>query len=177
MNKLRTVSIVIPLYNEEAYIQTVIVRVVKADTLGMKKEIIIVNDASTDKSLQKLKEMAKKYKILVINKKTNEGKGSAIKEGIDKTTGDIVIIQDADLEYNPKDYPKLLQPFADYEADVVYGSRLVTTAPHRVMYYWHYVVNVMLTNLSNMLTNLNLTDMETGYKVFRGELIRNLAKN
>lgn len=176
MNKPKSVSIVIPLYNEEAYIQAVVERVAKADTMGMKKEIIVVNDASTDKSLFRIKSVAKKYGVIVINRKVNGGKGAATRAGIAATHGDIVIIQDADLEYNPTDYPRLLQPFVDYGADVVYGSRLVTAAPHRVMYYWHYVVNVMLTNLSNMLTNLNLTDMETGYKAFRGELIRKTGK-
>jgi glycosyltransferase involved in cell wall biosynthesis len=177
MNKQRTISIVIPLYNEEAYIETVIERVAKSDTLGMKKEIVVVNDASTDKSLSRLTKIAKKHKLVVVNKKVNAGKGAAIKSGIAATKGDIVLIQDADLEYNPTDYPRLLSPFVDYDADVVYGSRLVTAAPHRVLYYWHYVVNVMLTNLSNMLTNLNLTDMETGYKVFRGDIIRKIGKD
>ena len=104
------------------------------------------------------------------------GKGSAIKTGLLKSTGDIVLIQDADLEYSPLDYPKLLDPFLKNDANVVYGSRFVSTESRRVLYYWHSIANLLLTNISNMLTNLNLTDMETGYKVFSGDLIRKIAK-
>jgi glycosyltransferase involved in cell wall biosynthesis len=177
MKTYRTLSIVIPAYNEEKFIKTTIESVFKADTLGLKKEIIIVNDGSTDGTGQVLRLIEKKYKKgkLTILEKKNEGKGSALKLGFQKTTGDIVIIQDSDLEYNPKDYPLLLTPFLNDKADVVYGSRLSTSAPHRVLYFWHYVVNKFLTTFSNVLTNLNLTDMETGFKVFRGDLIRKLA--
>jgi len=178
----KTISIVIPVYNEEAYIASVVHRVKNSDTLGLKKEIIAVNDGSTDKTLNILTKIkkesnGKKNILLVIDKKNNGGKGSALKQGIIKSTGDIVLIQDADLEYNPADYPKLLQPFFENDADCVYGSRLITAAPHRVLYFWHYVVNQLLTLLSNMLTDLNLSDMETGYKVFKGELIRSIAPN
>jgi len=174
----KTLSIVIPAYNEEGFIEKTIEKVLSADSLGLKKEIIIVDDGSTDSTSSILKKIEKKNKrnnLKIILKKKNEGKGSAIRDGFKKTSGDIVLVQDADLEYNPDDYPLLLKPFLRGEADVVYGSRLSSSAPHRVLYFWHYVVNKSLTTLSNIFTGLNLTDMETGYKVFRGELIRKLA--
>lgn len=172
----KLVSIVIPCFNEEKYIEKTIKKVLTSDTLGIKKEIVVVNDGSTDNTKAILEKIKRKNGIQVIHKK-NEGKGSALKEGFKNTSGEIVIIQDADLEYNPSDYTILLKPFIESNADIVYGSRLVTTAPHRVLYYWHYVVNKFLTTFSNMLTNLNLTDMETGYKVFRGDLIRKITPN
>ena len=141
------------------------------------KEIIVVNDGSTDstgKILNKLKTKYK-YKLQVINKKVNQGKGAALKAGFKKTTGDVVIVQDADLEYSPSDYDILLEPFVEHNADVVYGSRLNIYRPHRVMYFWHSVANNILTTFSNMFTNLNLSDMETGFKCFRGDLIRKIA--
>jgi len=116
-----------------------------------------------------------KGKLQVLNKKVNHGKGAALKAGFKKTTGDVVIIQDADLEYSPSDYDILLEPFVKYNADVVYGSRLNIYRPHRVMYFWHSVANNLLTIFSNMFTNLNLSDMETGFKCFRGDLIRKIA--
>lgn len=174
MTSFNKISIVIPAYNEEGFIEQTVKRVLVANTLGLSKELIIVNDGSTDKTLAILKKMSKNKQIRVFTKK-NGGKGSALKFGFQKTTGDIVLIQDADLEYDPKDYPLLLSPFIENNADVVYGSRLITAAPHRVLYFWHYLVNKFLTATSNLFTNLNLTDMETGYKAFRGELIRNIA--
>ena len=175
MRKFNSISIVIPVYNEEKFIKKTIDEVLKSDTLKLKKEIIIVDDGSEDKTPQILKRIAKNNKNIKVISKINEGKGSALKKGFKTASGDVVLIQDADLEYNPDDYPKLLKPFMENDADVVYGSRLVTAAPHRVLYFWHSVVNKLLTMYSNMLTNLNLTDMETGYKVFRGEIIRKLA--
>jgi glycosyltransferase involved in cell wall biosynthesis len=175
---MKTLSIVIPVYNEEKFIEKTLIKVLKADSLKLRKEIVIVDDGSQDKTPEILKKLEKKYKsknLKVILQKKNQGKGAALKTGFSKTTGDIVLIQDADLEYNPDDYPLLLRPFFESAADVVYGSRLVTAAPHRVLYFWHYVVNQFLTTLSNILTNLNLTDMETGYKAFRGNLIRKLT--
>jgi len=118
----------------------------------------------------------KSLSFKTVFKKVNEGKGAALKDGFLASTGDIVIVQDADLEYNPEDYPVLLEPFLKNNADVVYGSRFISNRPHRVLYFWHSQVNFILTTFSNMLTNLNLTDMETGYKVFKGKLIRTIAQ-
>jgi len=182
MEKSRKLSIVIPVYNEEKFIQKTLEKVIMADSCGFTKEIIIVNDGSTDKTglkvrsqKSKLERTSKNIKIILIEKKKNEGKGAALKTGFLKSTGDIVLVQDADLEYNPDDYPLLLEPFLKNDADVVYGSRLISNRPHRVLYFWHYLANIALTTLSNIFTNLNLTDMETGYKVFKGPLIRKIA--
>lgn len=170
------ISIIIPVYNEEKYIKKIIEEVLKANTLSLKKEIIIVDDHSTDNTVKVIKNFLKSRKnIIFIKKNKNEGKGAALKTGILKSTGNIVLIQDADLEYNPEEYPLLLEPFLKNNADVTYGSRLITNRPHRVLYFWHYLANLFLTTLSNIFTNLNLTDMETGYKVFKGELIRKIA--
>lgn len=180
----KTISILIPVYNEEKFIIRTIHRVINADTLDLKKEILIIDDCSFDGTYKVLKSEISKlrkenknplYSISLIHKKTNEGKGAAMKTGFIKSTGDIVLIQDADLEYNPEDYPLMLSPFLKQDADVVYGSRFITDKPHRVLYYWHSVANRFLTMCSNMCTNLNLTDMETGYKAFRGDLIRRIA--
>lgn len=179
MNKL---SIVIPVYNEEKFIQKTVEAVIESSTNEFNKEIILVDDGSKDKSVEKIKlaieSFQKKNKNISfksIFKKINEGKGSALKDGFLASTGDIVLVQDADLEYNPEDYPLLLEPFIKHDADVVYGSRFISNRPHRVLFFWHYQVNRFLTSFSNILTNLNLTDMETGYKVFRGDLIRSIA--
>lgn len=180
MSKL---SIIIPVYNEEKFIAQTLEAVSKADSGGLKKEIIIVDDGSKDKTPEKIaqsvKTLSKNYKQVVfktIFKKQNSGKGASVKEGILNSSGDYVLIQDADLEYSPEDYPTLIEPFIRYHADVVYGSRFISNRPHRVLYFWHSVVNMLLTTFSNMLTNLNLTDMETGYKAFKGDLIRKVAK-
>jgi len=179
--KYKKLSIIIPVYNEEKFIETVINKVLEANSLGLKKEIIIVDDGSFDQTKIKIENKIKKLKkrrvrIKTIFKKKNEGKGVAVKDGILSSTGDIVLIQDADLEYDPYDYPILLEPFFKYQADVAYGSRFITHRPHRVLYFWHSLGNFLLTTFSNFFTNLNLTDMETGYKVFRGDLIRKIAK-
>lgn len=175
-------SIVIPVYNEEKLIAKTLEVVSKSNTLNLKKEVIIIDDGSTDKTKQNIQRviaiLAKKYKNIsyqALYKKINQGKGAAVKDGLLLSGGDIVLIQDADLEYSPDDFPILLEPFLHNDADVVYGSRFISNRPHRVLYFWHYQVNVFLTNLSNMLTNLNLTDMETGYKVWKGPLIRTVA--
>lgn len=179
---MKKISIVIPVHNEEHYIESTIQAVIKADSMEMLKEIVIVDDGSKDKStkiidqvINKLKKSSNKYSFKTIYKKNNEGKGAALRDGFKITTGDIVLIQDADLEYNPEEYPLLLEPFLKNDADVVYGSRFISNRPHRVLYFWHSQINMFLTNLSNMLTNLNLTDMETGYKVFKGDLIRSIT--
>lgn len=176
---MKKLSIVIPVYNEEKFIALTLEKVIQCDSCKFKKEIILVDDGSKDQTPRILKQLEKQYgpKVqiqLILNKK-NQGKGAVLQQGFLKTTGDVVLVQDADLEYDPEDYPLLLEPFLHNDADVVYGSRLVSNRPHRVLYFWHYFVNTWLTNLSNLLTNLNLTDMETGYKVFRGEVIRQIA--
>lgn len=176
-------SIVIPVYNEANFIHLTLQAVFKAPVPRMKKEIIIIDDGSKDGTPNQIKKaltaLSKKYKSTIVKtifKKINSGKGAVVKEAILSTTGDFVLIQDADLEYDPEDYPTLLEPLVKYKADVVYGSRFISNRPHRVLYFWHYGINMMLTTFSNMLTNLNLTDMETGYKVFKGDLIRKIAK-
>ena len=141
----------------------------------MAKEIIVVDDCSTDGSRQILKHYEHKSGFTVFYQPKNQGKGSALKKGFQLSTGDIVLIQDADLEYDPNEYPLLLEPIINNRADVVYGSRFMGGKPHRVVYFWHSVMNNFLTTFSNMLTNINLTDMETCYKVFKGDIIRNLA--
>lgn len=177
----KVVSIVIPVYNEQTYIKKTIEAVITSSAKGMKKEVVIVDDASTDKTAHIISSLIKKYEkkrglsFIFVRKKRNAGKGSALKSGFLKSTGDIVIVQDADLEYSPRDYESLLQPFMEYDADVVYGSRFVSGKPHRIVYFWYHAANTLLTILSNMLTNLNFTDMETGYKVFRGTVIRSIA--
>lgn len=156
-------SVVIPVHNEKKTLDEIIARV---EAVNLEKEIIIVDDASTDGTRQLLKKYEEREKFKVIYQQKNTGKGSALRVGFDKAEGEIIIVQDADLEYDPTDYPELLKPILDGRADVVYGSRFLG-GPHRVFFFWHYVGNKILTTLSNMCTNLCLTDMETGYKVFR----------
>jgi len=173
-SNMEMLSVVIPAYNEENYIEHVIQRVQTAHTLGMKLEIVVVNDCSRDQTGQILETLARQNQaIRVFHQPQNMGKGAALRRGFAEAAGDIILIQDADLEYDPAEYPDLLGPILDGRADVVYGSRFLG-APHRVLYYWHYVANNILTMLSNMTTNLNLSDMETGYKVFRSEIIKPL---
>lgn len=173
-----TLSVVIPVYNEEATIQHLIGLVVQAELpLGMTRQIICVNDCSTDGTRQKLDELPALYpgeRFEIVHKPVNEGKGAALRDGFARATGDVVLVQDADLEYDPDDYGKLLQPILEGKADVVYGSRFIGE-PHRVLYFWHSVANRFLTGLSNMFTNLNLTDMEVCYKVFRRDVLRRIT--
>jgi len=169
----KTLSIIIAVYNEEKLIGKTIEKVLKADSLNLTKEIIVVDDGSTDLTAKQIKN----YKVIFIQKKKNQGKGAALRDGFMKSTGDIVLVQDADLEYDPSDYPTLLEPFVKNDADVVYGSRFISHRPHRVLYFWHSIINRFLTMLSNIFTNLNLTDMETGFKAFKGDLIRKIAPN
>jgi glycosyltransferase involved in cell wall biosynthesis len=176
--KYKKVSIIIPVFNEEKFIAKTIDKVIKANALNLKREIIIVNDGSTDKTKNIIsKIIGNKKNIVLINQIKNIGKGAALKRGFLKSTGDIVLIQDADLEYDPVDYPLLIRPFIENDVDVIYGSRFISNQPRRVLFYWHYLANIFLTTLSNVFTNLNLTDMETGFKVFKGNIIRQLAKN
>ena len=156
-------SVVIPVYNEKKTLSELICRV---EAVKLEKEIIIVDDASTDGTRDLLKKYEGQERFKVIYQSKNAGKGSALRAGFDKAEGEIIIVQDGDLEYDPKEYPLLLEPILDGRADVVYGSRFLG-GTHRVFFFWHYVGNKVLTTLSNMCTNLCLTDMETGYKVFR----------
>jgi glycosyltransferase involved in cell wall biosynthesis len=163
---------VIPVYNELRWVETVLDRVAKADTCGCELEMVVVDDASKDGTTELLRKlMAKLPQMRLYEQSPNQGKGAALRRGFQEATGDIVLIQDADLEYSPDDYPVLLRPLLDGRADAVFGSRFLG-GPHRVLYYWHSVGNWVLTTLSNMFTNLNLTDMETCYKVFRAEVLR-----
>lgn len=172
---MKKLSVVIPVFNENATIIEVINNVLRAPSLGLSKEIIVVDDFSTDGTRELLKEFNRKKKIVVYYSDKNKGKGASLREGFLKSSGDIVLVQDADSEYTPTDYPLLLKPIIEGYADVVYGSRFTTANPHRVLYFYHYIANKFVTTLSNILTNLNMTDIETGYKAFRGDLIRKLA--
>lgn len=164
------ISIVIPVYNESKTIHKILERV---EALDLDKEIIIVNDSSTDGTAEVLKKY-ERSPYRVAHHAVNQGKGAALRTGFQLATGDVVVVQDADLEYHPREIPKLLQPIIEGEADVVFGSRFIGGGPHRVHYFWHYVGNTMLTLMSNMFTNLNLTDMETCYKMFRSDVLKNI---
>ena len=173
-NAITKLSIVIPVYNEAATIHELIGSVVVAALpQGMAREIICINDCSTDGTAPKLDELPGLFPgadFKIHHKPQNEGKGAALRDGFARATGELVLVQDADLEYDPDDYGKLLEPILDGKADVVYGSRFIGE-PHRVLYFWHSVANKCLTALSNMFTNLNLTDMEVCYKVFRKSVL------
>jgi glycosyltransferase involved in cell wall biosynthesis len=175
------VSIVVPVYNERDTIEELLRRVAAAALApGIGREIVVVDDYSTDGTRELLRELAKSEKapIRCFEQPANGGKGAALRRGFAEATGDVIIIQDADLEYDPEEYPSLLAPILAEKADVVFGSRF-SGGPHRVLFYWHYVGNRFLTMLSNMFSNLNLTDMETCYKVFRRSLLdgMNLRSN
>lgn len=164
-------SIVIPVYNEKKYIREIVKQVREVNLPGIEKEIIIVDDYSTDGTRDILQNVLIKEVAQVVYHEGNMGKGAALRTGFQYASGDVVIIQDADLEYDPAEYGKLLKPILDGKADAVYGSRFVGSEPHRVLFFWHYLGNKLLTLLSNMFTNLNLTDMETCYKMFRREVL------
>jgi glycosyltransferase involved in cell wall biosynthesis len=166
-------SVVMPVYNERSTLRYVVERVLSV--APMELDLICVDDGSRDGSREILDELQLEHtQVRVLRQPQNMGKGAAIRRGIQEATGDFVIIQDADLEYDPSDYPALLDPLIQGKADVVYGSRFLGSAPHRVLYFWHSVGNKLLTLLSNSLTNINLTDMETCYKAFRREVIQSI---
>jgi glycosyltransferase involved in cell wall biosynthesis len=165
-------SVVMPVYNEARTIEDILARV---RAVPVDKEVIVVDDGSTDGTRERLQKAAQNHDGLVVLFHTeNRGKGAALRTGFSAVTGDIVVIQDADLEYDPAEYPTLMQPIVDGRADVVYGSRFLG-GPHRVLFFWHYVGNRLLTLLSNALNNINLSDMETGYKAFRAEVVRSIT--
>ena len=166
------ISVVIPCYNEASTIETILDAVQASEIQD--KEIIVVDDASTDASREKLRALEGRPGLRVIYHERNRGKGAALRTGFQAARGDVVIVQDADLEYDPGEYPKLLAPIRAGRADVVYGSRFAGGESHRVLYFWHYAANKLLTLFSNMFTNLNLSDMETCYKLVRAELLKRL---
>ena len=165
------VSVVIPVFNEMRTIEQVIKRV---QAVPVEKEIILVDDYSNDGSRELVQSLGEQPNVRAVLHEYNQGKGAALRSGFAAAAGDVVLIQDADLEYDPNDYPKLLGPIVENDADVVYGSRFAGGETHRVLYFWHSVGNRFLTLLSNMMTNLNLTDMEVCYKVFRREIIQSI---
>lgn len=174
--KTKKLSIVIPCYNEIHTIEKILGEIEAVDLGSTKKEIIIVDDGSKDGTRELLSKISKSNKtIKLIFQDYNQGKGAALKRGLLASTGDVVVIQDADLEYDPQEYRRLLYPIERGHADVVYGSRFIGGEPHRIIYYRNQVANKFLTTLSNIFTGLNLTDMETCYKMFKGELVRDLA--
>ena len=169
-------SVIIPCYNEEKTIFLIVEKIKKIKNLTI--EIIIVDDCSTDTTSDVLKNISQVYPdIKIIRHEHNSGKGSAIQSGIKLVTGNIVLIQDADLEYDPNDYHNLLQPFIETDADVVYGTRFKGGKYIRLHFFWHYLANKILTTITNIVTNLNMSDMETGYKVFKSDIIKSLKLN
>ncbi len=172
---MRKLSIVIPVYNERDTIASIVEAVEAVPLYGIEKEIVIVDDHSTDGTRDLLKRELDDGRRRVIYQDRNQGKGAALRAGFSAASGDIVLVQDADLEYNPEEYPKLLKPILEGKADVVYGSRFAGSEEKRVLFFWHSIGNKFLTTLSNMFTNLNLTDMETCYKVFRREILEKIT--
>jgi len=179
--KPQCLSIIIPVYNEEKTIHLILNKIKEVELIdGIAKEIVMVDDCSTDDSwkfLQQYKEENAYLPISLYQHTFNQGKGAALRTGIEQAKGDLIIIQDADLEYDPMEYNDLLKPIVDGHADVVYGSRFMGGRPHRILFFWHSIGNGMLTLMSNAFTNLNLTDMETCYKLFKSPIIKSIQLN
>jgi glycosyltransferase involved in cell wall biosynthesis len=171
MHEFKKLSIIVPLYNERKTIPAILAAIRKVE-VPHEKEVILIDDGSSDGSTEVLKAIGEGYKVIHFSK--NRGKGAAVREGFKAATGDLVIIQDADMEYDPAEYPIVLKPILDGRADVVYGSRFVTAYPRRILYFPHYMANKLVTTISNIFTGLNLSDMETGFKAFTGKAIKEI---
>ncbi len=174
----QTLTIIIPAFNEADTIKIILEKIISVQLIHkVQKEVIVVDDASKDATAEQVNIFMKSHSgenVKIVSQDVNRGKGAAIHRGIAESTGDFIVIQDADTEYNPAEYNVLLQPVLDGFADVVYGSRFMGGEPHRILFFWHSIGNKLLTTLSNMFTNLNLTDMETGYKLFRASMLKSL---
>jgi glycosyltransferase involved in cell wall biosynthesis len=174
--KPKSLTVLVPVYNEEPTIYEILRRVVEAPTAGLERDLVICDDASRDRTVEEIERFRRdrpEVRLALVRHERNQGKGSAVRSALEQARGDVIIIQDGDLEYDPQDYPLLLGPLVDGRADAVFGSRFLG-GPHRVLYFWHSVINRMLTLLSNVMTNYNLTDMEVGYKALRRDVANGL---